>query len=122
MVTSESKKFGLVLVRGSRRQRLCRRRAFTKLNERFMLKYSFEMFNVFNTPSFDVPIDDVTQNQYYNGFPFQLNSGPNAPTQALPTSCDNNNTGFYNCPFGLGKVNKTIGSARQIQMTLHLTF
>jgi len=94
----------------------------TKLNERFMLKYSFEMFNVFNTPSFDVPIDDVTQNQYYNGFPFQINSGPNAPTQALPTSCDNNNTGFYNCPFGLGKVNKTIGSARQIQMTLRLTF
>jgi hypothetical protein len=88
----------------------------TKLNERFVLKYSFEVFNVFNTPSFDVPIDDVTQNQFYNGFPFQ-------GTAPLPTSCSNStNTGFYNCPQGLGNVNKTIGSARQIQMALRLTF
>jgi hypothetical protein len=30
--------------------------------------------------------------------------------------------GFYNCPYGLGNVNKTIGSARQIQFSLHLVF
>ena len=91
----------------------------TKLNERFTLKYSFEVFNVFNTPSFDVPIDDVTQNQYYDGFPTS-----NAASQVLPTSCGTSSqtSGFYNCPFGLGNVNKTIGSARQIQMTLRLTF
>jgi Carboxypeptidase regulatory-like domain len=87
----------------------------TKLNERFLVKYSLDVFNVFNTPSFDVPIDDVSQNQFYNGFPF-------AGTQPLPTSCDQSNQGFYNCPHGLGNVNKTIGSARQIQMTLRLTF
>ena len=93
----------------------------TKLNERFQLKYSFDVFNIFNTPSFDVPIDDVTQNRYYNGFPL-------AGTQPLPSipctsNPDNNaNTGFYNCPQGLGNVNKTIGSPRQIQMSLSLTF
>jgi hypothetical protein len=93
----------------------------TKLNERFQLKYSFDVFNVFNTPSFDVPIDDVTQNRYYNGFPV-------AGTTPLPTitcnsSPDNNaNLGFYNCPQGLGNVNKTIGSARQIQMSLSVVF
>ena len=95
----------------------------TKLNERFLLKYSFDVFNVFNTPSFDVPIDDVTQNQYYDGFPIQNGySGP-LPSNACNTPHPNQgNTGFYNCPNGLGNVNKTIGSARQIQMTLRLTF
>lgn len=37
--------------------------------ERMNLKFSFDVFNITNTPSFDVPIDNVTQNQYYNGFP-----------------------------------------------------
>ena len=87
----------------------------TQLTERMALRFSFDVFNVTNTPSFDIPIDDVTQNQYYNGFPV-------AGTPARPTACDNSNTGLYNCPFGLGAVNKTIGSARQIQMTLNLRF
>ena len=93
----------------------------TKLNDRFQLRYSFDVFNVFNTPSFDVPIDDVTQNRFYNGFPI-------AGTAPLPSiTCNANpnngaNTGFYNCPQGLGNVNKTIGSARQIQMSLSLSF
>ena len=92
----------------------------TNLTERTNLKFSFDIFNVTNTPSFDIPIDDVSQNQYYNGFP---QTGPNAPP-VLPSGCGTNNqvNGFYNCPFGLGNVNKTIGSARQIQMALRLTF
>jgi hypothetical protein len=92
----------------------------TKLNERFQLRYSFDVFNVFNTPSFDVPIDDVTQNQYYDGFPTALPSAAGV----LPTGCGTSSAsnGFYNCPQGLGNVNKTIGSARQIQMSLGLTF
>jgi hypothetical protein len=75
---------------------------------------------VFNTPSFDVPIDDVTQNQYYDGFPTALPSAAGV----LPTGCGTSSAsnGFYNCPQGLGNVNKTIGSARQIQMSLGLTF
>jgi hypothetical protein len=40
----------------------------------------------------------------------------------LPTAYGGSNTGFYNCPYGLGNVNKTIGSAHQIQFSLHLVF
>ncbi len=89
----------------------------TEINERMTLRFSFDVFNVTNTPSFDIPIDDVEQNQYYNGFPIQ-------GTTPLPTGCGTSNetSGFYNCPFGLGSVNKTIGSARQIQMSLSLRF
>ncbi len=89
----------------------------TNLTERTILKFSFDVFNVTNTPSFDIPIDDVSQNQYYNGFPV-------AGTAVLPTGCGTANqvNNFYNCPFGLGNVNKTIGSARQIQMALRLSF
>ena len=87
----------------------------TTLNERYSLKYSFDIFNVTNTASFDIPIDDVSQNQFYNQFPI-LGTAP------LPSSCGSSNTGFYNCPSGLGIVNKTIGAPRQIQMTLRLIF
>jgi hypothetical protein len=87
----------------------------TALTERFALKYSFDIFNVTNTASFDIPIDDVSQNQFYNQFPV-------LGTPPRPTACDNTNTGFYNCPSGLGVTNKTIGQPRQIQMTLQLQF
>jgi Carboxypeptidase regulatory-like domain/TonB dependent receptor len=75
----------------------------TKINERFSARFSFDVFNLTNTPSFDIPIDDVTQNENFNGF----------PTQGTP---------LYNAPFGLGSVTKTIGSPRQIQMTLKVLF
>jgi len=87
----------------------------TRITERVTAKFAFQIFNLTNTASFDVPIDDVTQNQYYNPFPVQ-------GTPAQPTSCDNSNQGFYNCPYGLGSVNKTIGGPRQIQMSLKLVF
>ncbi len=86
-----------------------------KLTERFSLKYQMDVFNLTNTASFDIPIDNVSQNQYYDDFPVE-------GTPALPTSCTNTNAGFYNCPAGLGAVNKTIGGPRQIQMALHLLF
>jgi hypothetical protein len=75
----------------------------TQLSERVSMKYSFDVFNVTNTSSFDVPIDDVSQNQYYNDFPTQ-------------------GTQLYNAPYGLGTVNKTIGSPRQTQMSLSFAF
>jgi hypothetical protein len=87
----------------------------TQITERVALKYSLDIFNLTNTSSFDIPIDDVSQNQFYNQFPA-------AGTTPLPTACDNTNVGFYNCPAGLGAVNKTIGSPRQIQMTLRVEF
>jgi hypothetical protein len=89
----------------------------TKLTERVTARFSFDVFNVTNTPSFDVPIDDVEQNQYYDGFPVQ-------GTAVLPTGCGTSSftNNFYNCPFGLGDVNKTIGGPRQIQLTLRILF
>jgi hypothetical protein len=73
------------------------------LTERFNLKYSFDVFNLTNTPSFDIPKADVTQNANFNGFPVLGSS-------------------LYNAPSGLGSVTNTIGGPRQIQMTLRLLF
>ena len=88
----------------------------TKITERVSARFSFDIFNLTNTPSFDIPIDDVTQNEEFNDFPV-------GGTPAKPTSCDPfTNTGFYSCPAGLGNVNKTIGSSRQVQMSLGVTF
>jgi hypothetical protein len=89
----------------------------TNITERVNLRFSFDVFNVTNTPSFDVPLNDVSQNQFYSNVPI-LGSA------SLPTGCGTANqvNNFYNCPFGLGNVNKTIGSARQVQMTLKLAF
>jgi hypothetical protein len=52
--------------------------------------------------------------------PYETNFTTGTP--ALPPACGGPNTGFYNCPYGLGNVNKTIGSARQFQFSLHLVF
>jgi hypothetical protein len=56
-----------------------------------------------------------------------FNNVPDAGTTPLPTNdCAANphgaNDGFYNCPVGLGVTRHAIGSARQIQMSLHLDF
>ncbi|AXC14692.1 Oar protein [Acidisarcina polymorpha] len=83
----------------------------TQIREGMNLKYDLDIFNLTNTASFDIPINNVTQNENYNGFP----SLGSSPLPGQPNS-------FYNAPFGLGNVNKTIGSPRQIQMALRLTF
>ena len=88
----------------------------TKMSERVLMRYTFDVFNLTNTASFDIPINSVTQNVFYDDFPV-------VGTPPLPTSCSNStNTGFYFCPAGLGAVNKTIGSPRQIQMSLSFSF
>jgi Carboxypeptidase regulatory-like domain/TonB dependent receptor len=87
----------------------------TKISDHYSLTYTFDVYNLTNTSSFDVPGNEVAQNQNYNGFPI-------AGTPVLPTACDATNTGFYNCPSGLGVVNHTIGSPRQIQMSLRFLF
>jgi len=91
----------------------------TQITERTSLKYTFDVFNLTNTASFDIPIDDVSQNINFQGFPV-------AGTPATLTPCNTNFTGsLYVCPTtgsGLGVTNKTIGSPRQIQMSLSLSF
>ena len=91
----------------------------TQFTDRYSLKYTFDVYNVSNTTSFDVPGNEVSQNINYNSF-------PNAGTTPLPANCNNqgqqSNSSFYNCPAGLGVTTHTIGSARQIQMSLQLQF
>jgi carboxypeptidase family protein len=87
-----------------------------QLKEHMSLKFSMDVFNVTNTPSFDIPVDNVSQNLFFNDFPIY-------GTPALYNkACDN--TTFYSCPTlsGLGIVNKTIGGPRQIQMMLRFLF
>lgn len=92
-----------------------------QFQERYALKFTFDVFNLTNTSSFDIPLDNVSQNQFFNDQP--LAGTPVGPTTPCTNPTANNtNTGFYNCPSGLGIVNKTIGSPRQIQMSLQLAF
>jgi len=78
----------------------------TALSGRYMLKYTFDVYNLTNTTSFDIPGAEVSQNAQYNAFP----SAGTSPAD------------FYSAPSGLGIVTHTIGSPRQIQMSLRLDF
>jgi hypothetical protein len=97
----------------------------TQLSDRFALRFSFDVFNMTNHPSFDMPIISLAQNLAFIPFPLQ-SAIPPVPGPAV---CATNSaagpftTGnFYNCPGGLGQVTKTIGSSRQIQFSMGLTF
>ena len=97
----------------------------TKLTERVSLKYSFDVYNLTNHPSFDIPIDNVSQNSLFNQLPVQ--GQPVLPSVSTCQSTGNSagpfNGGYlYACPVGLGQVTKTIGSAWQVQMSLSLSF
>jgi hypothetical protein len=89
------------------------------IKENYSLKYTFDVYNLTNTTSFDVPGNEVSQNQYYDAFPV-------AGTTPAPTGCapdgSQTNDSFYNCPGGLGIITHTIGSPRQIQMSLAFNF
>jgi hypothetical protein len=89
------------------------------ISDRYSLKYTFDVYNLTNTTSLDIPGNEVSQNAGYNSF-------PTAGVTPLPTGCAANgsqtNSSFYNCPSGLGIVTHTIGAPRQIQMSLHFAF
>jgi Carboxypeptidase regulatory-like domain len=100
-------------------------------SERYKLKYTFDVYNLTNTTSLDVPGNEVSQNFNFNGFANAAGSYPSgvAPTgQTCSTAAGiasaQPNTGnyFYSCPNTLGVVTHTIGSPRQVQMSLSLTF
>jgi hypothetical protein len=90
------------------------------VTERVSARYTFDVFNVTNTTSFDIPGQIVSQNEGYNDFPVQ--GTPAAP----PTGSCAANTApsgtFFNCPAGLGFTSHTISSPRQIQMSLQVNF
>ena len=91
------------------------------IHDQWSLIYTFDVYNVTNTASFDIPQNNVNQNQAFNNEPFAVDS----TAGALPTGCGTTNPlpgGLYNCPAGLGITKHTIGSPRQIQMSLHLNF
>jgi len=77
------------------------------LSDRFKLRYTFDIYNLTNTASFDIPNDNVSQNEGYNNAPFY---------DTDPYSL------YTKTPGGLGVVKHTIGSPRQIQMSLAMTF
>ena len=81
------------------------------VTEKLGLKYTFDVFNLTNTSSFDIPQDNVTQNAGYNDWP--------AADQGV---LDNSGYSLYSYPSVLGFVSRTISSPRQIQMSLRLTF
>jgi hypothetical protein len=94
-----------------------------KVTENTMLRYTFDVYNLTNTTSLDIPVDNVTQNQAFNNEPVQVTSA----AQVSPGGCGTNSEtygaqGIYNCPNGLGIVKHEIGSPRQIQMSLSLLF
>ena len=76
---------------------------------------------VWGTPNvFSLGAGAFPQNAGYNPFPV-------TGTPVLPGTCNAQGVGtvsdsFYSCPSGLGIVTHTIGSPRQIQMSLSFMF
>ena len=88
----------------------------TGITERVHVKYSFDIFNVTNTPSFDTPNNNIN---------FALNFR-DPPTFANPSGTPANFTGGMAGPTqpggNLGVIQHTLGSPRLIRMSLHVTF
>ena len=90
------------------------------VTERFSLKYSLDMFNVTNTPSFDIPYNSVSGNSSYNNAPTYDPTKSIAANRQTVYSINSDNTLQQN--LGLGVVQDTIGSPRLISMSLHVLF
>ena len=108
------------------------------VKERYNLKYQFEIFNVTNTPSFDVPTNSVDLNPTYSelngeGYGHQVQpevsstvttpAGTNQTCSGTSTNCAYE---LYTAPgvknTTLGVVSNTVGSSRVVEMSLHLMF
>ena len=106
------------------------------IKERYNLNYQFEVFNVTNTASFDVPSNSVNLNPNYselNGNEDGQQVQPTSGTVATPTGpqvCQGSSrlapTSFYSVPNypgnTLGVVQNAIGSSRVVEMSMHITF
>ena len=80
-------------------------------HERYGFKYSLDVYNVSNTPSFDIPSNEPNEGEYNE-----------SPGYNPDISFDENFKNQYPQEPTLGFVHSAIGSARQVQMTLHVNF
>jgi hypothetical protein len=111
------------------------------LTERYNLRYQFQVFNVSNTPSFDVPYNDITLSPNYEevanppgGYANGTQAQPYQGSVTTPTgaaTCQGSSAScayeMYDLPATnsnnpLGVVRSTIGSQRLVEMSLHLLF
>jgi hypothetical protein len=109
--------------------------------ERYDVRYQFEVFNVTNTPSFDVPNNDISLSPNYEEITSPSNYYGADGTQAQPyvnsvttpkgtATCQGSSPNcaweMYTVPTAsnneLGVVTHSIGSQRLIEMSLHLLF
>jgi len=81
-----------------------------QIGSRIGLKYSLDVFNVTNTPSFDIPNNNPSFGTY-NATPAYDASNPTGSLRSEYPSAPT-----------FGFIHSTIGSGRQIQMSLHLTY
>ena len=91
------------------------------LYERLSARYTFDVFNVTNTPSFDIPNNSITTGYGTNS---QLTYNPALSTVGNQQTVYNiaNNGVNVSGTSNLGAVQQTIGSPRIIQMSLRLQF
>jgi hypothetical protein len=107
------------------------------LRDRYDVNYQFEVFNVTNTPSFDIPQNDITLNPNFselngngNGTQVQPAASTTVTTPSGAGNCSGSATAcayeLYTVPGQssnkLGVVTDTIGSGRIVEMALHFTF
>ena len=88
----------------------------TRITERVNVKYTFDVYNLTNTSSFDIPGNSVG-----------IGSGSTNPVYdfTMPTQANINNQYSLLSPSntqGLGQVTNTIGSPRNIQMSLRVIY
>jgi hypothetical protein len=83
-----------------------------QFHDRYNLKYTFDVFNLTNHASFDIPNAEVEQNPGYDP----------TPAADQPVFGAQGSYSFYQPPSNVGIVQHTIGAPRQIQMSLALNF
>ena len=87
----------------------------TNLSERYSIRYTFDVFNVTNTPSFDIPGNNTNIDPNFG-------SGTFGSSQVQPTGATQSLSDIYVFPTvanngGLGVVNGLIGGPRVIEMS-----
>jgi hypothetical protein len=105
--------------------------------ERYNLNYQFEVFNITNTPSFDVPTNSLDLNPTYSelngeeeGHQVQPAASSTVKTPTGTATCSGSSPAcayeLYTVPGAasnkLGVVTDSIGSGRIVEMSMHLTF